>query len=59
MTLPYKNLPQDTVGWRDIAEPAKDAYWTARRHGKDETQALLTALDAAVAAVTGQHKEAD
>jgi hypothetical protein len=37
-----------------IIEPAKDAYWKARRDGKDETSALLAALDVAVAAATGQ-----
>jgi hypothetical protein len=52
---PYYNLPQTAVGWQKIVEPAKDAYWTARRNGKDETRALLAALDIAVAAATDEH----
>lgn len=55
MTSPYQNLPSDAAGWKAIVEPAKDAYWTARRSGKDETGALLAALDVAVATATGQH----
>lgn len=51
-TKPYPNLPADVVGWREIVEPAKDAYWLARRHGSDETSALLAALDVAVAKAT-------
>ena len=54
MSSPYPNLPTTTIGWQKIIEPAKDAYWKARRNGKDETSALLAALDVAVAAVTGQ-----
>lgn len=51
---PYRNLPSDEKGWREIVEPAKDAYWLSRRNGKDETAALLSALDVAIAAATGQ-----
>lgn len=50
----YKSLPQDEPGWRAIVEPAKDAYWQARRDNKTETEALLAALDVAVAIATGQ-----
>lgn len=53
-THPYGNLPTDEKGWREIVEPAKDAYWLSRRNGKDETAALLNALDVAIAAATGQ-----
>ena len=49
MSTPYQNLPADPVGWKAIVEPAKDAYWKARRDGADETTALLRALDVAVA----------
>lgn len=48
-TSPYPNLPTEPRGWRAIVEPAKDAYWLARRNGKDETSALLAALDVALA----------
>lgn len=41
-------------GWRIIVEASKDAYWKARRDGKDESAALVVALDVAVAAATGQ-----
>jgi hypothetical protein len=54
MSMKFKNLPADTAGWQAIVEPAKDAYWLARRNGKDETHALLAALDVAVAAATEQ-----
>lgn len=54
MSSPYPNLPSDQIGWKAIVEPAKDAYWLARRNGKDETAALLTALDTAVALAAGQ-----
>jgi len=50
----HKSLPSDAVGWKEIVEPAKDAYWLARRNGRDETSALLAALDVGVAAATGQ-----
>ena len=53
-THPYGNLPTDEKGWFEIVEPAKDAYWLSRRNGKDETSALLSALDVAIAAATGQ-----
>lgn len=49
MNSPYPNLPSTAPGWKAIVEPAKDAYWLARRSGKDETGALLAALDVAVA----------
>lgn len=54
MGSPYPNLPTEPVGWKAIVEPAKDAYWKARRDGKTETEALLAALDVAVAAATDQ-----
>lgn len=47
--FPHANLPSDLQGWKAIVEPVKDAYWLARRNGKDETGALLAALDAALA----------
>lgn len=50
----YPNLPTEPVAWKKIVEPAKDAYWRARRDGKDETGALMEALDVAVAAATDQ-----
>lgn len=45
----YPSLPTDVVGWKAIVEPAKDAYWTARRNGKSESDALLAAIDVAIA----------
>jgi len=48
MTKPFPNLPSAPDGWKAIVEPAKDAYWKARRDGKDETAALLAALDVAL-----------
>lgn len=50
LTHQYAALPTDVKGWREIVEPAKDAYWLSRRNGKDETSALLNALDVAIAA---------
>lgn len=38
----------DDRDWSKIAEPAKDAYWKARREGADETAALLLALKIAI-----------
>lgn len=38
----------DEKDWSKIAEPAKDAYWQARRNGEDETAALLAALKVAI-----------
>lgn len=52
MSEPHKNLPSD--GWHSIVESAKDAYWMARRNGRDENGALLAALDVAVAVATGE-----
>ena len=52
MSNKFKNLPKDMRGWQAIVEPAKDAYWLARRNGKDETHALLAALDMALADTT-------
>jgi hypothetical protein len=54
LNRPFPNLSSTPGGWRAIVEPAKDAYWKARRDGKDETSALLAALDIAVAAATNQ-----
>ena len=54
MGSPYPNLPTEPIGWKALVEPAKDAYWLARRNGKSETEALLAALDVAVAAATDQ-----
>ncbi len=50
----FRSLPTSDFGWREIVEPAKDAYWKARRDGKDETAALLAALDVAIGAATDQ-----
>lgn len=50
----FQGLPADAVGWQAIVEPAKDAYWLARRNGHNENTALLEALDIAVAKATGQ-----
>lgn len=50
----YPNLPTEPIGWKAIVEPAKDAYWNARRDGADETSALLHALDVAVALASTQ-----
>lgn len=52
----FPNLPTDMRGWTAIIEPAKDAYWLARRNGKSETDALLAALDVAVARVESTHQ---
>jgi len=53
---PHASVVQQPApkGWREIVEPAKDAYWLSRRNGKDETSALLSALDVAIAAATEQ-----
>lgn len=40
----------DERDWSKIAEPAKDAYWKARREGADETAALILALKVAIEA---------
>lgn len=45
---PYRSLPADAPGWKKIVEPAKNAYWEARRDGRDENSALLRALDTAI-----------
>jgi hypothetical protein len=45
---------KDAVEWSKIAAPAKEAYWQARYHGKDENGALFAALDVAIAAATEQ-----
>lgn len=42
---PFSNLPCGPTAWQAIVEPAKDAYWKARRENKTETEALLTALN--------------
>jgi hypothetical protein len=48
----YAFLPTDAPGWKAIVEAAKDAYWLSRRNGKTETEALLSALDVAIAVAT-------
>lgn len=44
-----EGMMSDDRDWSKIAEPAKDAYWAARRAGKDESAALLDALKVAIA----------
>lgn len=39
----------DDRDWSKVSKPAQDAYWEARRAGKDETEALLEALKVAIA----------
>ena len=48
----YANLPTNAPGWQALVEPAKDAYWKARRDGKDETSALLAAIDVVAGLMT-------
>lgn len=43
---PYPNLPTNSSTWNSLIEPAKDAYWNARREDRTENDALLCALDA-------------
>jgi hypothetical protein len=54
LTHSYRNLPTDAKGWSEVVEPAKDAYWRSRRNGRDETSALLAALDVDIAASAKQ-----
>lgn len=49
MSSPHPNLPRDVIGWQKTIKPAQDAYWKARREGKSEADALLAALDVALA----------
>lgn len=42
-SLPLSEPPYERMR---IIELAKDAYWSARRHGQDENGALSAAIDA-------------
>ena len=37
----------DERDWSKISKPAQDAYWEARRAGKDESAALVEAIKVA------------
>ena len=42
---PYFHLPKMPTEWQALIEPAKDAYWEARRDNRSETDALLAGLN--------------